>query len=118
MISRTCTTDTPKRKSKPQPPLKRIASFLRSPFRRKHSMSKNEKAQSLLKCFNYEQIANATNEFHQDNLVGRGRYSGVYKGDLCMSMFMKLYVINSNYSIREDEFDDLDDSDEYLKEYE
>ncbi|XLS81598.1 hypothetical protein HN51_047429, partial [Arachis hypogaea] len=65
MISRTCTTDTPKRKSKPQPPLKRIASFLRSPFRRKHSMSKNEKAQSLLKCFNYEQIANATNEFHQ-----------------------------------------------------
>ncbi|QHO53779.1 putative receptor-like serine/threonine-protein kinase [Arachis hypogaea] len=118
MVSRTYTTDRPKRRSKPQSPLKCIASFLGSPFRRKHSMSKNEKAQPLLKCYSYEQIANATNEFHQDNLVGRGGYSEVYKDDLCLSMFIKLYVINSNYSIREDEFDDLDDSNEYLKEYE
>ncbi|XLU81779.1 hypothetical protein S245_005199, partial [Arachis hypogaea] len=65
MVSRTYTTDRPKRRSKPQSPLKCIASFLGSPFRRKHSMSKNEKAQPLLKCYSYEQIANATNEFHQ-----------------------------------------------------
>ncbi|RDX58497.1 putative receptor-like serine/threonine-protein kinase, partial [Mucuna pruriens] len=60
-----------------------IVSFLASPFRRKNfNMSKNEKPQPLLKCFSYEQISHATNDFHQDNLVGRGGYSEVYRGDL------------------------------------
>lgn len=60
-----------------------IISFLGSPFRIKtFNMSKIEKHQPLLKCFSYENISNATNDFHQDNLVGRGGYSEVYKGDL------------------------------------
>ncbi|KAK7265306.1 hypothetical protein RJT34_32924 [Clitoria ternatea] len=60
-----------------------IVSFLASPFRRRYfSISRNQKRQPLLKCFSYEQIFNATNHFHQDNLVGRGGYSEVYKGDL------------------------------------
>lgn len=60
-----------------------IISFLGSPFRIKtFNMSKIEKHQPLLKCFGYENISNATNDFHQDNLVGRGGYSEVYKGDL------------------------------------
>ncbi|XP_057727034.1 probable receptor-like serine/threonine-protein kinase At5g57670 [Arachis stenosperma] len=106
MVSSTCTTDTPKRRSKPQSPLRRIASFLGSPFRRKHSMSKNEKAQPLLKCFSYEQIANATNEFHQDNLVGRGGYSEVYKGDLCdgRSIAVKRLAKDNNDPNKEKEF--------------
>ncbi|KAG4970077.1 hypothetical protein JHK84_036177 [Glycine max] len=84
------TTNTPssdsKRRSKirkPQFPFRFIVSFLASPFRSKNfSISKNEKRQPLLKCFSYEQISNATKDFHQDNLVGRGGYSEVYKGDL------------------------------------
>ncbi|GAU20986.1 hypothetical protein TSUD_201350 [Trifolium subterraneum] len=60
-----------------------IISFLGSPFRIKSfNMSKIEKHQPLLKCFSYENISNATNDFHQDNLVGRGGYSEVYKGVL------------------------------------
>lgn len=43
-----------------------IISFLGSPFRRKNfNMSRNEKGQPLLKCFSYEKISNATNDFHQ-----------------------------------------------------
>ncbi|XLS61042.1 hypothetical protein HN51_015270, partial [Arachis hypogaea] len=53
-------------------------------------MSKNEKARPLLKCFSYEQIANATNEFHHDNLAGRDGYLEVYKGDLFLR---KLFFI-------------------------
>ncbi|XP_054807464.1 probable receptor-like serine/threonine-protein kinase At5g57670 isoform X2 [Prosopis cineraria] len=85
-------TDTPsmasKMKSKsnfrkPQSPFRLIASLLASPLRRKNSKkSQNEKRQPLLKCFSYEEISTATNGFHQDNLVGRGGYSEVYRGDL------------------------------------
>jgi hypothetical protein len=43
-----------------------IISFLGSPFRIKSfNMSKIEKHQPLLKCFSYENISNATNDFHQ-----------------------------------------------------
>eukprot|EP01018_Ginkgo_biloba_P005171 Gb_23838 [translate_table: standard] len=34
------------------------------------------------RCFTYEEIALATNEFHPDNLVGRGGYAEVYRGEL------------------------------------
>ncbi|RHN64790.1 putative protein kinase RLK-Pelle-RLCK-VI family [Medicago truncatula] len=74
----------PKIKRKSQLSFRFIISFLGSPFRIKtFNMSKIEKHQPLLNCFSYENISNATNDFHQDNLVGRGGYSEVYKGDLC-----------------------------------
>ncbi|KAL5548993.1 hypothetical protein UlMin_004224 [Ulmus minor] len=57
-----------------------IFSFLGWPFR-KRSASK-ESRQPLLKCFTYQDIMNATNNFHPDNIVGRGGYSEVYRGDL------------------------------------
>ncbi|XP_076945781.1 putative receptor-like serine/threonine-protein kinase At5g57670 [Bidens hawaiensis] len=67
--------------------LKRISSFLRSPF--EHNTIKtelklpiNEQPRPLLKCFSYEELANATNNFNQDNIVGIGGYSEVYKGNL------------------------------------
>ncbi|KAH7659766.1 Non-specific serine/threonine protein kinase protein [Dioscorea alata] len=34
------------------------------------------------KCFNYDEISRATNDFHQDNIVGKGGYAIVYKGTL------------------------------------
>ncbi|XP_024960635.1 probable receptor-like serine/threonine-protein kinase At5g57670 [Cynara cardunculus var. scolymus] len=67
--------------------LKRISSFLRSPFEpdtRKADMKLpiKEQQQTLLKCLSYEELAKATNNFHPDNIVGIGGYSEVYKGDL------------------------------------
>ncbi|GLJ12376.1 hypothetical protein SUGI_0189630 [Cryptomeria japonica] len=34
------------------------------------------------RCFTYEEIAQATNNFNPDNIVGRGGYAEVYRGDL------------------------------------
>ncbi|XVF70091.1 hypothetical protein PTKIN_Ptkin11bG0134300 [Pterospermum kingtungense] len=65
-------------------PFKFISSFISSPLRkRKASLSNKEKDQPLMKCFSYEDISNATENFHPDNIVGRGGYSEVYRGDLC-----------------------------------
>ncbi|KAH7545231.1 hypothetical protein FEM48_Zijuj01G0071700 [Ziziphus jujuba var. spinosa] len=61
-------------------PCKFIFSFLGSPFRKRNCGQ--EIKQPLLKCFSYEEIMNATNDFHPDNMVGRGGYSEVYRGDL------------------------------------
>ncbi|KAJ0030076.1 hypothetical protein Pint_14217 [Pistacia integerrima] len=64
-------------------PYRLITSFLSSPLsRRNRSLSNKEKHQPLLKCFSYEEISNATNNFHSDNMVGQGGYSEVYKGNL------------------------------------
>ncbi|TYJ22010.1 hypothetical protein E1A91_A08G100700v1 [Gossypium mustelinum] len=50
--------------------------------KRKASLSSKGKENHLIKCFSYEEISNATNNFHSDNIVGRGGYSEVYRGDL------------------------------------
>lgn len=55
--------------SKPMSPLKRFSSFLFSSFdlnarKRNDVFYNNEKCQPGFKCFNYEQIANATKYFH------------------------------------------------------
>lgn len=34
------------------------------------------------RCFSYEEISRATNNFHLDNLVGRGGYAEVFRGNL------------------------------------
>ncbi|XP_062078588.1 probable receptor-like serine/threonine-protein kinase At5g57670 isoform X2 [Humulus lupulus] len=61
-------------------PCRLMFSFIGSSFRRRNS--KKEIKKPLLKCFNYEEIMNATNNFNPDNIVGRGGYSEVYRGDL------------------------------------
>ncbi|CAJ2649704.1 unnamed protein product [Trifolium pratense] len=84
-----------------------IISFLGSPFRIKSfNMSKTEKHQPLLKCFSYENISNATDDFHQDNLVGRGGYSEVYKGVLCdgETIAVKRLAKDNNDPNKEKEF--------------
>ncbi|KAK6942399.1 UspA [Dillenia turbinata] len=69
-------------------PIKFISSLLRSPFnlykrkRIKSASNHYEKEQPLLRCFSYEEISNATNNFHPDNLVGQGGFAEVYRGDL------------------------------------
>ncbi|XP_058113821.1 probable receptor-like serine/threonine-protein kinase At5g57670 [Magnolia sinica] len=35
-----------------------------------------------LRCFSYEEISHATNNFHPDNMVGKGGYAEVYRGNL------------------------------------
>ncbi|KAG8087014.1 hypothetical protein GUJ93_ZPchr0010g8078 [Zizania palustris] len=35
------------------------------------------------RCFSYQEISVATNDFHPDNIAGRGGYAEVYKGTLC-----------------------------------
>ncbi|XP_057514279.1 probable receptor-like serine/threonine-protein kinase At5g57670 [Actinidia eriantha] len=72
---------------KPPSQLKRISSLLLSPFdlntrKRNEITSNKDKQPPLLRCFSYEEISNATNNFHADNVVGRGGYSEVYRGDL------------------------------------
>ncbi|KAE9609832.1 hypothetical protein Lal_00006349 [Lupinus albus] len=84
-----------------------IFSFLGSSFRRKNfNTFKNEKHQPLLKCFTYEQISNATNDFHQDNIVGRGGYSEVYRGDLSdgRTIAVKRLAKDNNNPNKEKEF--------------
>ncbi|KAK8967769.1 putative receptor-like serine/threonine-protein kinase [Platanthera guangdongensis] len=39
-------------------------------------------AKPTWKCFSYEKIHEATNGFHQENLVGSGGYAEVYRGEL------------------------------------
>ncbi|CAN1811432.1 Probable receptor-like serine/threonine-protein kinase At5g57670 [Linum perenne] len=64
-------------------PYKFISSFLTSPLRKRtYSFSGKPKQQALLKCFTYEEIARATNDFDPGYIVGRGGYSEVYRGDL------------------------------------
>ncbi|PNY17458.1 putative receptor-like serine threonine-protein kinase, partial [Trifolium pratense] len=56
--------------------------------------------------FSYENISNATDDFHQDNLVGRGGYSEVYKGVLCdgETIAVKRLAKDNNDPNKEKEF--------------
>lgn len=50
-------------------PLQLIASFFGSPLRKRNvSLSNKEMKQPLIKCFSFEEISNATNNFHQGNI--------------------------------------------------
>ncbi|KAK6151495.1 hypothetical protein DH2020_014130 [Rehmannia glutinosa] len=65
-----------------------------------------EKQLPLLKCFSYQEIASATNNFQIENLVGQGGYSEVYKGELgngCSIAVKRLAKDNSNAN-KEKEF--------------
>ncbi|XP_060171598.1 probable receptor-like serine/threonine-protein kinase At5g57670 isoform X1 [Lycium barbarum] len=97
---------------KPMSPLRRISSFLRSPFdsssRKKSSRFQHEEKlqQPPLKCFSYEEIASSTNYFHPENLVGQGGYSDVYRGDLVdgKTIAVKRLTKDSNDMNKEKEF--------------
>ncbi|XP_031385185.1 probable receptor-like serine/threonine-protein kinase At5g57670 isoform X2 [Punica granatum] len=70
-------------RKKQMSPCKFISSLLNSSLRRRNGRaSKGQKYQPPLRCFSHEEILNATNNFHPDNMVGQGGYSEVYRGDL------------------------------------
>ncbi|CAK7344620.1 unnamed protein product [Dovyalis caffra] len=88
-------------------PYKLISSIFASPMRKRNKiLSNKEKQQPLLKCFTYEEIANATNNFHPDNIVGRGGYSEVYRGDLSdgRSIAVKMLAKDNKDATKEKEF--------------
>ncbi|XP_016457132.1 putative receptor-like serine/threonine-protein kinase At5g57670 isoform X4 [Nicotiana tabacum] len=96
---------------KPMSPLRRISSFLRSPFdsssrKKSASFQHKEKQQPPLKCFSYEEIACSTNYFHLENLVGQGGYSDVYRGDFedGRTIAVKRLAKDSNNMNKEKEF--------------
>ncbi|XP_065850345.1 probable receptor-like serine/threonine-protein kinase At5g57670 isoform X2 [Euphorbia lathyris] len=64
------------------PGCKLISSIFASPLRRRKESFSSKENQPVMNSFSYAEIANATNNFHPDNMVGRGGYSEVYRGDL------------------------------------
>ncbi|KAK9931899.1 hypothetical protein M0R45_019153 [Rubus argutus] len=89
-------------------PCKFITSFFGSPFRKTNSSLSSSKQQiPSLKCFSYKEIMNSTNSFHPDNLVGRGGYSEVYRGDLSDGQTIAVKMLakdNNNATNKEKEF--------------
>ncbi|EOA14371.1 hypothetical protein CARUB_v10027556mg [Capsella rubella] len=85
MVSSTFTSPSEKPKHKPMSPYRFISSLImNSPLRkwRGSETKTNPKPQPLMQCFTYNEISKATNDFHQENIVGIGGYSEVYRGDL------------------------------------
>ncbi|GER27805.1 protein kinase superfamily protein [Striga asiatica] len=68
----------------------------------------NQKQGPLLRCFTYQEIANATNNFDIDKMVGKGGYSEVYRGEVenaCSIAVKRLAKDNNNNnSKKEKEF--------------
>ncbi|KAJ6407025.1 hypothetical protein OIU84_010528 [Salix udensis] len=85
-----------------------ISSIFASPMRKGNRifLNKEKKQSTLLKCFTYEDIASATNNFHPDNIVGRGGYSEVYRGDLSdgRTIAVKMLAKENRDSYKEKEF--------------
>ncbi|KAJ4959058.1 hypothetical protein NE237_026169 [Protea cynaroides] len=65
--------------------IKLLSPFFRSSLdgseREFGGLSDKEKKPSW-RCFSYEEISYATNNFHPDNMVGKGGFAEVYRGDL------------------------------------
>lgn len=59
------------------------------------------------RCFTYEEIVQATNDFHPDNLVGRGGYAEVYRGYLPDGQMIAVKRMDSGSSDEQREKDFL-----------
>ncbi|WCJ42412.1 Protein kinase superfamily protein [Euphorbia peplus] len=89
------------------PGSKLISSIFTSPLRiRKQSFSRKENQEPQIKCFSYEEIANATNNFHPDKMVGKGGYSEVYRGDFSdgRTIAVKRLAKDNKDGVKEKEF--------------
>ncbi|KFK27308.1 hypothetical protein AALP_AA8G365600 [Arabis alpina] len=85
MVSSSFASPSEKSKYKPMSPYRLISSLImNSPLRkwRRDETKKEPKPQPLIQSFTYNEISKATNDFHQENIVGIGGYSEVYRGDL------------------------------------
>ena len=81
-------------------PYKFISSFFSSPLRkRKVGLSNTGKEQPLMKCFSYEEISNATNNFHSgknQNTV-TSQKSVIFYIFTARHFFMKSRCLNSRF---------------------
>ncbi|KAL0735013.1 hypothetical protein Bca4012_011223 [Brassica carinata] len=86
MVSSSFASPSDKPKHRPMSPYRFISSLImNSPLRkwRRNETKNNPKPKPLIQCFTYNEISKATNDFDQENIVGIGGYSEVYRGDLC-----------------------------------
>jgi len=44
-----------------------------------------------LPLYNFVKLENATNSFHNSNMLGKGGFGPVYKVRFCMSLFFNIY---------------------------
>ncbi|KAF8102571.1 hypothetical protein N665_0198s0270 [Sinapis alba] len=85
MVSSSFASPSDKPKHRPMSPYRFISSLImNSPLRkwRRNETKNNPKPKPLIQCFTYNEISKATNDFNQENIVGVGGYSEVYRGDL------------------------------------
>ncbi|KAL6194418.1 hypothetical protein ACLB2K_035502 [Fragaria x ananassa] len=92
-------------------PCKFITSFFGSPFgspfrKTNDNLSNDQRRLPSLKCFSHKEIMNSTNSFHPENLVGRGGYSEVYRGNLSngQAIAVKMLAKDNNNANKEKEF--------------
>ncbi|CAH8358730.1 unnamed protein product [Eruca vesicaria subsp. sativa] len=85
VVSSSFASPSDKPKHRPMSPYRFISSLImNSPLRkwRRNQTKNNPKPKPLIQCFTYNEISKATNDFDQENIVGIGGYSEVYRGDL------------------------------------
>ncbi|CAN7140153.1 hypothetical protein HID58_038529 [Brassica napus] len=109
MVSSSVASPSDKPKHRPMSPYRLISSLImNSPLRkwRRNETKNNPKPKPLIQCFTYNEISKATNDFDQENIVGIGGYSEVYRGDLCdgRRIAVKRLTKESGDMIKEKEF--------------
>ncbi|CAF2331970.1 BnaA10g11610D [Brassica napus] len=109
MVSSSVASPSDKPKHRPMSPYRLISSLImNSPLRkwRRNETKNNPKPKPLIQCFTYNEISKATKDFDQENIVGIGGYSEVYRGDLCdgRRIAVKRLTKESGDMIKEKEF--------------
>nr|ALB00480.1 RBK1 [Populus tomentosa] len=75
---------------------KLISSIFASPMRKRNRIFLNkEKQQPLLKCFTFEEIANATNNFHPENILPAPPYCQLYTPHVCHPTSIRLNIVRN-----------------------
>lgn len=78
-------------------PYKFVSMVFRSPLRKRNTnLSNKQKAQPLMKCFSFEEISTATNNFHPGKRTKR--YSYFSENNCCSHLFMKSRCLSSRFS--------------------
>ncbi|XP_057767258.1 probable receptor-like serine/threonine-protein kinase At5g57670 [Salvia miltiorrhiza] len=98
-----CSTITSSSTRRPTSPFRLISSLFRPKTSKKNH---KEKHQPMLRCFTYQEIASATKTFHNDNMIGQGGYSEVYKGVIGdgSHIAVKRLAKDNNNATKEKEF--------------
>ncbi|KAF3566119.1 hypothetical protein DY000_02017691 [Brassica cretica] len=107
MVSSSVASPSDKPKHRPMSPYRLISSLImNSPLRKWRRNETKNNPKPLIQCFTYNEISKATKDFDQENIVGIGGYSEVYRGDLCdgRRIAVKRLTKESGDMIKEKEF--------------